>query len=193
MTPEHSLHDWLLRNGATDRDLEWFRARKVELDVVGLNMYPMFTDKRLVRTKRGVRIQMPYGGSELVERLGQMYFERYGSPVWISETAARGSVAKRRAWLDGSVEAVRRLRERGMPMFGYTWWPMFALVKWACRQGTRPPHEYLEQMGLWDLAPDASDACTLRRVHTPLVDAYRELAESGGAAVGQLAIGQPVS
>ena len=38
-------------------------------------------------------------------RLGRLYFERYGAPLFISETASVGSVARRRAWLDASVAA----------------------------------------------------------------------------------------
>ena len=63
---------------------------------------------------------------------------------------------------------------------GYTWWPMFALVTWAYRQGKHPPAYYLKQMGLWDLDSN------LNRVATPLVEEYRTLALGGSAAVGRL-------
>jgi beta-glucosidase len=119
-----------------------------------------------------------------VEQIARLYWEHYRVPLMISETAARGSIARRREWLDGSVAAVRRLRECGVPVVGYTWWPMFALVQWAYRQGERPVEDYLEQMGLWDLDPDPGSG--LRRVETPLVDAYRELAAGGVQAVGRL-------
>jgi hypothetical protein len=105
--------------------------------------------------------------------------------MMITETAARGSHRRRRAWLKESVAAVGRLRSRGVPLVGYTWWPMFALVAWAYRQGNRPPGAYLEQMGLWDLEalPDGD----LARRHTPLVDAYRALVDGGDHAVGPVA------
>jgi hypothetical protein len=78
------------------------------------------------------------------------------------------------------VAAVRNLRRRGVPVVGYTWWPLFALVAWAYRQGSLPAHRYLLQMGLWDLDE------RLRRVRTPLVDAYRALVSAGSDAVGRL-------
>ncbi len=118
--------------------------------------------------------------AEIVERLGAMYHERYDCPIFVSETASVGSVRRRQAWLEGSVAAVRRLRERGVPLVGYTWWPLFALVTWAYRQGTSAPEFYLKQMGLWDL--DAG----LRRVPTRLVEQYRSLAAGGCPAVGEL-------
>lgn len=183
----HPLCGWLLQNGATESDLAWFQEHRAPLDVVGLNMYPMFSQKRLVRSPRGLRMQMPYGGGDMVERLVEAYWKQYGRPMMITETAAR--LTRRQAWLEQSVEAVRRLRERGVPLVGYTWWPMFALVAWAYRQSHRPVTDYLEQMGLWDLDPDPQ--ADLRRVKTPLVDAYRELVAGGTRAVGRLAAGTP--
>lgn len=177
----HPLHGWLHRQGMTDRDLSWFRQRAVDLPLIGINLYPMFTSKVGRRTAGGVRWKMPYAGGELVEALGTMYWERYRAPLFISETASVGSVCRRQAWLDDSVAAARRLRQHGVPLVGYTWWPLFALVTWAYRQGTHPPAYYLKQMGLWDL--DAA----LERHPTSLVPAYRALAAGGCAAVGELA------
>jgi len=113
-----------------------------------------------------------------------MYFERYGRPLLISETASEGSVSRRKAWLEGSLAAVRELRASGVPLVGYTWWPMFALVTWAYRQGEKPPAYYLKQMGLWDLRDDGQGE--LERVPTPLVDQFRDLVAAGVHAAGPL-------
>jgi len=182
VTPAHQLWPWLLRWGATPEELEWFAGQALDLPLIGMNVYPMFTRKRLTRTSRGLRIQMPYADRELIEPLGRLYWERYRCPLMITETASFGSAGRRLRWLDSSVAAVRDLRHEGIPMVGYTWWPMFALVAWAYRQGDRDVGQYLLQMGLWDLDPHAE----LRRVRTPLVDAYRALVEGGSAAVGPL-------
>ena len=63
-------------------------------------------------------------------------------------------------------------------MLGYTWWPLFALVTWAYRQGKHSPEYYFKQMGLWDLDTD------YHRVPTPLVEHYRNLAARGPAESG---------
>lgn len=174
---QHSLWSWLLRQGAATHELEWFQERAVELQLVGINLYPMFTLKAARRTRAGgLRWRMPYATAEIVEKLGAMYWDRYHAPVFVSETASVGTVQRRREWLDDSVAAVRRLRERGIPLVGYTWWPLFALVTWGYRQGTHPPDYYLKQMGLWDLDSQ------LNRVPTPLVQHYRGLTEGGSAA-----------
>jgi beta-glucosidase len=186
----HALRRWLIEQGATDADLAWFREHAVDLPVIGMNLYPMYTQKRVLRDAAGrLRVRMPSASADLVTRLGRLYHERYGVPLFISETASLGSIARRRAWLDDSVAASRALREDGIPLFGYTWWPMFALVAWAYRQGRRPPSAYLAQMGLWDLDP-APDAA-LARVRTPLVEAYRALAAAGANPVGRLAKAEP--
>jgi beta-glucosidase len=76
------------------------------------------------------------------------------------------------------------LREEGIPLVGYTWWPMFALVTWAYRQGRRPVTDHLAQMGLWDIVPDETDP--LRRVRTSAVDTYQRLVRSGTESIGML-------
>lgn len=182
VVPGHPLWDWLVRHGAAEDTLGWFHERAVDLPLIGINLYPMFTYKLARRTSAGgIRWTMPYADGSIVERLGEMYWRRYRASVFVSETASVGSVARRAAWLDDSVAAVRRLRGRGVPLVGYTWWPLFALVTWAYRQGEHPPAYYLKQMGLWDL----DDA--LERHATPLVERFRALAEAGAGRVGQLA------
>jgi beta-glucosidase len=181
INPAHPLWAWLRSHGLAEADAAWFAARAVDLPLVGINLYPMFTNKTARRTAAGdLRWTMPYAGGELVETLGAMYWERYQAPVFVSETASVGSVRRREAWLRDSVAAVRRLRERGVPLMGYTWWPLFALVTWAYRQGTHPPAYYLKQMGLWDLDE------ALERRPTRLVDCYRALTAGGVESVGRL-------
>lgn len=172
----HSLYKWLLKNGVSEEELEWFRSNALDLEMVGINLYPLFSQKVLRRAPH-LRIKMPYAPATIVEQLARLYFDRYKTPVFISETASLGSVKKRAAWLRESVESVRRARAGGIPLVGYTWWPLFALVTWAYRQGTKPPEYYLKQMGLWDLKPGQSGE--LPRVATDLVDQYKALVANG--------------
>ena len=167
----HSLHDWILSNGLSQTQLDWFQGNAIDLDLIGINLYPLFSQKVLTRSPR-LRIKMPYAPATIVERLAPMYHERYRTPVFISETASLGSVKKRSKWLAESVESVERCRASGVPLVGYTWWPLFALVTWAYRQGSHPPEFYLKQMGLWDIANNGD----FTRIRTPLVKQYQELA-----------------
>src|SRR5262249_19143968 len=130
-----------------------------------------------------LRVRQIAAGPEILTRLAALYHGRYGCPLMVSETAALGTHARRLRWLRDSVAAVRETRAQGIPLVGYTWGPLFALVALAYRQsGARELAAHLLQMGLWDLDPR-----DLGRVHTPLVDAYRELVAQGSRAVGALA------
>lgn len=181
--PSHPLYGWLQQHGAGPATLEWFVEHAVEPDLIGINLYPMFSQKRLLQSRGGLRVRMRYASAGIVEGLADLYWQRYQRPLLISETASVGSIRRRRAWLDSSVEAVARVRARGVPLVGYTWWPLFALVTWGYREGSRPPADYLYQMGLWNLARDATG---LARVPTPLVERYRELVAGGAREVGRL-------
>ncbi len=185
VTGEHPLRTWLGRLGLDDAVLAWFVNNVCAPDVVGINLYPMFSLKVLHRSAGRLRIKMPYARPTIVESLLSLYGERYGLPMLITETASRGNVGRRRVWLEDSVAAAARARRRGIRVMGYTWWPMLALVRWAYLRGQRPAADYLEQMGLFDLRPDASGA--LCRVATPLVEDFRRLVSSGAEGVGPLA------
>ena len=87
--------------------------------------------------------------------------------------------------MEGSIEAIRALRGRGIPVVGYTWWPLFSLVGWAYRQrATRSLESSLLHMGLWDLHAEGE---RMVRIETPLVDRYARIVRDGAAAVGAIA------
>jgi beta-glucosidase/6-phospho-beta-glucosidase/beta-galactosidase len=179
----HSLYPWLRKNGIQSSELNWFRENAIVLDLIGINLYPLFSQKGLTRSPR-LRMKMPYAPADIVERLAKLYYNRYQVPIFISETASLGSVKKRNKWLQESIQSVKETRTNGIPLIGYTWWPLFALVTWAYRQGTHPPAYYLKQMGLWDLAakPDGS----LDRVRTQLVDEFQQLAQNPSSVGSRL-------
>ncbi len=177
----HPLYDWLVSHGAQENALAWFIDRRVDLDLVGLNLYPMYSQKELADSSQGLRTKMPYASGDLVERLAQLYWEHYQRPLMLTETAAQGPGVRRQKWLDDSVDAVRRVRGHGIPLIGYTWWPLFSLVGWAYREGKKELAEYFLNLGLWDLDPH-----TLDRMPTSLIEAYRECATGGHRRVGEL-------
>lgn len=182
---QHELRGWLARHGVDDADLDGFQREPLRPPIIGLNLYPMFTQKIVLRDTSGrLRVRMPYADGALIERLARLYHERYRVPLAISETASLGSVRRRAAWLEQSVDACRRLRAEGIPVCGYTWWPLFSLVAWAYRQGHRPANKYLLRMGLWDL--DSDPDAHLERRRTPVVDRYAAIAAAGEERAGGL-------
>src|SRR5262249_44010418 len=154
----------------------------VRIDILGINEYPLFSRKCLVRGPRGLRQVMPYASPETLAEIGRLYWRRYGLPMMITETADKGPIARRARWMDDSIAVVQQLRAEGVALVGYTWWPMFALVTWPYRVGTRPVADYLVQMGLWDLRAEANG--TLVRVRTPLVDRFRAYTSGASPSPG---------
>jgi beta-glucosidase len=176
---DHPLYGWAIRHGLSPSDLEWFQANRCTPDVLGINLYPLFSLKSVKRTGNRVSMRMPYAaGREIVERLGHSYWERYRIPLMVTETASAGSVERRAKWLNESVAACRKLRSQGVPMIGYTWWPMFSLVAWAYLGSHRDISNYLVRMGLWDLDAD------LNRVPTRLVDLFAQHSQARFEPVG---------
>jgi beta-glucosidase len=100
---------------------------------------------------------------------------RYAKPIFWTETIVPGTVEDRLRWLKDPLELVQRLRSGGLPLVGYTWWPLFSLLDWAYREGVRPPEAYLWHMGMYDLEPDGRG--TFLRTETPVVGAFRTATE----------------
>jgi beta-glucosidase len=86
-----------------------------------------------------------------------------------------GTVEDRLRRLEDSLGLVYRLRSEGLPLVGYTWWPLFSLLDWTYREGEKPAKDYLWQMGMYDLEPDGRGG--FLRNETPVVRAFRTAAE----------------
>jgi beta-glucosidase len=90
----------------------------------------------------------------------------------LTETCVTGSVAERISWLDRSVEAIQDLRDGGIPVVGYTWWPLFDMYEWTYRHSSRPRADHLLTMGLFDLVETPSGR--LDRERNPVADRFAE-------------------
>ena len=75
----------------------------------------------------------------------------------------------------GRLGLVHHLRAEGLPLVGYTWWPLFSLLDWAYREGEKPAEDYLWHMGMYDLEPDGRGS--FLRIETPVVKAFRTATE----------------
>jgi hypothetical protein len=173
---DHALRPWLDKMLATtplQAALEEFKSSSVTPDVIGYNMYPMFSRKVVRRMRDGIRVKITPSWTETLVELTRMYAERYApQPVMVTETASAGSMRRRVHWIEESTAAILQAREEGLPVIGYTFWPLFSLVTWAYQKGKLERDQYLIDMGLWDLR---SGPGGLERVHTPAVDAYQRM------------------
>jgi beta-glucosidase/6-phospho-beta-glucosidase/beta-galactosidase len=170
---------WLRDRGIPDADIDWFRSNHVLPDIIGYNMYPMYSEKHVVRGRRGgIEIRIRRCGVRTFAELTRMYASRYGLPVFCTETASDGPPERRSDWIARSTAAVSLLRAEGVPVVGYTYWPLFSLVGWAYQRSAIPLDRYLLHMGLWDLKPDLQVPENLNRTPTPAADFYRAVVMS---------------
>lgn len=183
VTPDHALFPWLVRNGVSVTELRELAARPLALDCLGLNFYPQWSTRLygLDRAGRLVDTATEQDGAGFAELI-QLYYERYHVPVMITETSAMGDHEVRSRWLRSSLEAIRGLRARGLPVLGYTWFPLFTMVDWRYRYGREPQEYYYINLGLYTLGAPGGP----RWRPTPLVDEYRQAIADPAASVGVL-------
>jgi beta-glucosidase len=172
---EHLLYPWLIDNGFSAAEMAWFQANAVSFDYIGGNYYPWGYVQKARRGKlRMVSIPRregnPTNGATIAQPLAELY-SRYGVPILVTETSSKGTVERRAAWMDETLGAVRELRQAGVPIVGYTWFPLFSMIEWEYRPATTPVADHLLHLGLFDAAYD--DAGVLQRHATSLVEHYR--------------------
>lgn len=186
VNPEHPLYDWLVSNGAKPRDLEKIALNPVTVDVMGLNFYPQWSTQELYYDEHGnvASRSTEHDGSGFGDMVEDFY-RRYGVPIMITETSAKDSDELRSAWLRASLGTIKQLREKGVPVLGYTWFPMFTMIDWRYRWERGPLENYLLDLGVYQLANE--DGKRWRTL--PLAAELRHYIEHPEEAVGDLAVG----
>jgi beta-glucosidase/6-phospho-beta-glucosidase/beta-galactosidase len=184
LTPEHPLFTWLLRNGAGPDELAELATQAIPLDALGLNFYPQWSTQQVSVDRRGrlAYRAVEQDGAGFVHLI-EDYWERYRAPILITETSARGPVEVRARWLEASVAAIRQLREKGIPVLGYTWFPLFTMIDWKYRFGRRPLESYRLDLGLYTLAAEEAGR---RWDATSLVEQFQQLVRDSETSVGEL-------
>jgi beta-glucosidase/6-phospho-beta-glucosidase/beta-galactosidase len=181
---EHPLFVWLLRSGASPHTLEEIASRPIPIEVLGMNFYPQWSTQQIYIDRKG---RLSYraiehdgvGFASLIED----YYRRYRVPIMITETSAYGTDEVRSRWLAESVAAVKKLRAGGVPVIGYTWFPLFTMVDWRYRLGRRAMDHYYIDLGLYKL----DDVSSGRRWKpTMLVDQLKEYIRDPLASVGPI-------
>jgi len=169
VVPGHALWEWLLRKGADPNELAAIARCPMAFDIMGLNFYPQWSTSRLSIDRRGRRrwSMAEKDGAGFGELL-RAYHTRYGAPLMVTETS---SIGRKAAWLDRSVADVRAARRAGVPVLGYTWFPLFTMVDWRYRTGSRPLEEYLIELGLYESRGRHNGSLEL--VPTELADRFR--------------------
>lgn len=180
---DHLLFSWLVRNGASPDELLDLNRENIALDVIGMNFYPQWSTKQIYLDKRGriaFRETDPEGDS--FSELIRHYYDRYQTPIMITETSAVGADDIRLRWLHSSVSSIKGLRDGGVPVIGYTWFPLFTMVDWRYRFSEAPVEDYYLELGLYRLNRESGK----RWLETPLVSEFKKFVASPKSAVGNL-------
>ena len=191
LTHDHLLFSWLVRNGASPDVLDEIGRNPVNLDIIGLNFYPQWSTKLLHIDKRG---RLAFSETEPegdgFKELITHYYDRYQVPIMITETSAVGSDEIRERWLESSVSMIRDLRSGGVPVIGYTWFPLFTMVDWRYRFSQDPLEDFYLELGLYKLNRESDGP---RWTPTPLVERIKHFIADSKRSVGDLAATQRVS
>ena len=196
---DHELAPWLEQQGVQLNTLERLRTGAIVPDVLGLNYYPELSCRELIRQGGSTVHVAQDGGVEGLAAVLRRFHERYSLPLMITESAVEGDVGHRTDWLNAAAESVGRVIGEGIPVVGFTWWPLFDFVDWSWASGGEvveefyvrdepggdphpvaplgpsggPVDPFLRRMGMYRLEAEGN---TLRPVPTTLVDRFRAYA-----------------
>jgi beta-glucosidase len=188
---EHPLYSWLVRNGASPDELSEISSQRIQLDVLGLNFYPQWSAREFFITPKGKVASRAIAHDEHdFGKLIEDYYNRYKSPVILTETSAFGADMIRSSWLQSSTGVIKELRAKGVPVLGYTWFPMFTMIDWRYRYGKLQLDDYRIELGLYKLSGSNRDD---RWLETPLVSQFRGYINKSAEVIGKLnASGQKI-
>jgi beta-glucosidase/6-phospho-beta-glucosidase/beta-galactosidase/glycosyltransferase involved in cell wall biosynthesis len=178
---DHPLRPWLLEHGMPRFDLDWFVRNPAQIDVLGIDYY-CHSETELSTADDGTLFQCQPECPRGLYRVTRDYWEHYGLPMMISETSCTGSDDDRGLWLDWTLFETRRLRESGIPVLGYTWWPVIDHLDWDGAMCHQTGH--IHPVGLYRLERDGHGG--LRRCPTGLSEAYKALIERRDDPVGDV-------
>lgn len=176
----HPLFDWLSSYGMSDVDLDWFKSNPQSPDVLGLDYYP-HSDWQL-ESEGGTTVQRRADNPVGLYGVANAYYQRYGTPLMLTETSIEGQSINREIWLDTTLDHISRLREQGIPFLGLFWWPLIDQVDWDGALTHRIGK--IHRVGLFNLKRSADGA--LLREPSPLIDQFKSAVEADEERIGKL-------
>jgi beta-glucosidase/6-phospho-beta-glucosidase/beta-galactosidase len=181
---DHLLFSWLVRNGTDPKAIVELHESRIDLDVIGLNFYPQWSTKQLYIDKRGkLSFRETETEGQGFGELIRKYHERYNVPIMITETSAVGNDEIRERWLEASVATIKDLRTEGIPVIGYTWFPLFTMIDWRYRFSQDPLENFYLELGLYHLNREKNEP---RWLASPLVDKFKAYVRNSRKVVGEV-------
>jgi beta-glucosidase len=161
--PSPDVVNYVLDNGMTRREFDWFMSHGLDARIVMGNDY-YDRNEQVIAKNGGARPVGEVFGWAVITR---QYYDRYRRPVMHTETNTFNATDAAR-WLWKEFYNVRYLREQGVPVIGFTWYSLLDQVDWD--SALAQERGVVNAVGLFDLQ---------RRPRT-VAAAYRRLLEEFG-------------
>jgi len=165
----HPLFPYLIKHGASDRDLKTFAAGPTTLDVLGLDYYIHSEMDWRLESPAKYEISVPAQRPRGFASVAKDYAKRYSTPLMLSETNIRGTIDVRLTWLKYMESECESLVDEEIAMNGFCWFPSIDSTDWCycCTRSTAA----VDPQGIWML-----DESRRKRVPTELSRVYTALA-----------------
>ena len=161
--PDADVYEYLLDNGMTREEYQWFMAGEPPgYQVMGNDYYG-----------RNEKIKLPDGSMlTAIDVLGwyqitKDYYDRYRKPVMHTETNVFDS-KDAPTWLWKQWLNILQIRKEGVPVLGFTWYSLIDQVDWDTELAEKNGH--INECGLYDM----------NRQPRPVAAAYKMLLEQFG-------------
>jgi beta-glucosidase/6-phospho-beta-glucosidase/beta-galactosidase len=181
VVPGHPRYDWLIEHGADTGRLDYLASNAPDWDVLGVNFYP-WSNRRIVRRRNGRAHSICDTPPSALGDVLKMVHDRYNRPLMVTETSSTGCPLERARWMRETLAAVRDARAGGIPVVGYTWFPLFTMIEWKYRWSRRGLEDHLLHLGLYEVRPRDG---RMDREATALVETYRGHIADAMGSVGE--------
>ena len=142
--PSPAMLDLFVRAGMTTSDLAYFRERRATGQRwLGIDYY-VTSEQVVAGDDRKSAAPHRVGLATLTET----YHARYELPVFVTETSRVAGESVE--WLGEQWHEVMLLQRRGVPVVGFTWFPLTDVIDW--RHALRVERGDVDPIGLCDLA-----------------------------------------
>lgn len=152
-----TMYEYLLANGMTKDEYNWFTLNQVKAHCVMGNDYYV-TNEHLVHPDGSTQASGEIFGYYVITN---QYYKRYRLPIMHTETNIKMPACKE--WLLKQWANVHRLKHDGVPVIGFTWYSLLHQVDWDT--ALREDNGNVNALGLYDLD----------RKIMPVGEAYRDL------------------
>jgi hypothetical protein len=158
---DSEMYEYVMDNGLTRDEYHFFMEKRLKHHCIMGNDYYVTNEHRVSEDGKARAAGEVFGYDEITVQ----YYDRYLLPVMHTETNLRQGPKGDEAvnWLWKQWSNVLRVRNKGIPIVGFTWYSLIDQVDWL--SALREEKQQVDPLGLFDIH---------RRIR-PVGQAYKEL------------------